>query len=123
MATTSIPENYSSLPWRQIKVLHHPPGAKAATEVIILTINRPEKSNAFTEEIENDMIKAFNLFDVDDRVKAIVVTGSGKTFCAGADLDIGLERTPGENSKDHRDGYASSSDTSRRLFIDVLRID
>jgi enoyl-CoA hydratase/carnithine racemase len=37
-------------------------------------------------------------------VKAIVVTGEGKNFCAGADLEIGLERTEGIGGKDHRDG-------------------
>lgn len=104
MASVEIPGSYSSLQRRQLKVSTHPPNQPSATKVMVLTINRPEKNNAFTVEIEDDMIKAFNLFDVDDRVRAVVVTGAGRTFCAGADLDIGLERTAGEGGKDHRDG-------------------
>lgn len=49
------------------------------------------------------MIKAFEMLDLDDRVKAIVVTGKGKMFCAGADLIDGLHRTKGERNKEHRD--------------------
>jgi enoyl-CoA hydratase/carnithine racemase len=55
--------------------------------------------------MENDLVRAFDLLDQDDRVKAIVITGEGKHFCAGADLEIGLERTEGVGSKEHRDGY------------------
>jgi len=42
-------------------------------------------------------------FDVDERVKVIVLTGAGKTFCAGADLDIGFSSNR-ERPADHRDG-------------------
>jgi enoyl-CoA hydratase/carnithine racemase len=104
MANAAIPKSYSSLPWRHIKISPHPATAPGATRVMILTINRPEKHNAFTTEMEEDMVLAFNLFDVDDRIKAVIVTGAGKYFCTGADLDIGLHRTEGEGSKDHRDG-------------------
>ena len=106
MTNIKVPENYTSMPWRQIEVTSYPvdAGAGSGSNIMVITINRPERNNAVTEEIENDMITALNLFDVDDRVKVVVVTGSGKCFCAGADLDIGLERTPGESSKDHRDG-------------------
>jgi enoyl-CoA hydratase/carnithine racemase len=55
--------------------------------------------------MENDLVRAFDLLDQDDRVKAIVITGEGKHFCVGADLEIGLERTEGVGSKEHRDGY------------------
>jgi enoyl-CoA hydratase/carnithine racemase len=75
---------------------------------MVLTINRPEKFNAFTTDIENELINLLGLFDVDDRVKAIVVTGAGRIFCAGADLEIGLHRSEGDASKDHRDGYATA---------------
>jgi enoyl-CoA hydratase/carnithine racemase len=74
---------------------------------MVVTINRAHKANAFTTEIEDELIRAFGLFDTDDRVKAIVVTGAGKIFCAGADLDIGLHRAEGDKSKDHRDGFVT----------------
>lgn len=104
MASPSVPASYSGLSWGQLTVSTHPVNDPGVTPVMVLTINRPEKHNAFTVEIEDAMIEAFRLFDLDDRVKAIVVTGAGRIFCAGADLDIGLERTPGDRSKDHRDG-------------------
>lgn len=53
-----------------------------------------------TEEME----LAFAMFDVDDRVKCIIVTGHGKIFCAGADLATSFNRTE-EKINDHRDGY------------------
>lgn len=51
----------------------------------------------------NDLIKVYPMFDVDERVKVIVLTGAGKTFCAGADLDIGFQGGK-ERVMDHRDG-------------------
>jgi enoyl-CoA hydratase/carnithine racemase len=54
--------------------------------------------------MEHSLVTAFDLLDLDDRVKAIVVTGKGRMFCAGADLDIGLNRTEGVGDKEHRDG-------------------
>lgn len=54
--------------------------------------------------MEQDLVSAFDMLDLDERVRAIVVTGKGTNFCAGADLDIGLDRTEGIGSKEHRDG-------------------
>lgn len=51
----------------------------------------------------SEMEEAFGLMDVDDRVRCIVVTGSGRMFCAGADLDEGFGRA-GERASMHRDG-------------------
>jgi enoyl-CoA hydratase/carnithine racemase len=58
--------------------------------------------------MEHDLVRAFGLLDQDDRVEAIVVTGEGKHFCAGADMEIGLGRTEGVGGKEHRDGYVLS---------------
>lgn len=54
--------------------------------ILTLTLNRPEHMNAFTVEMANELIHAFNTASEDDEVRAIVVTGSGKAFCAGMDL-------------------------------------
>jgi enoyl-CoA hydratase/carnithine racemase len=59
--------------------------------VATLTLNRPDKMNAFTGQMMLDMIKAFDLTDADDAVKAVIVTGAGKAFCAGADLSQGAK--------------------------------
>lgn len=62
-----------------------------ADGVATLTLNRPDKLNAFTGQMMLDMIKAFDLTDADDSVRAVIVTGAGRAFCAGADLSAGAK--------------------------------
>ncbi|MCP5183187.1 MAG: crotonase/enoyl-CoA hydratase family protein [Pseudomonadales bacterium] len=57
--------------------------------ILTLTLHRPEALNAFNHEMMNEMIDAFDKADADDAVRAIIVTGSGRAFCAGADLSGG----------------------------------
>jgi enoyl-CoA hydratase/carnithine racemase len=57
--------------------------------IATITLNRPEKLNAFTTRMMADMIAAFDATDADDAVRAVIVTGSGRAFCAGADLSSG----------------------------------
>ncbi len=57
--------------------------------IATITLNRPEKLNAFTTQMMSDMIAAFDLTDADDNVRAVIVTGAGRAFCAGADLSAG----------------------------------
>lgn len=57
--------------------------------ILTLTLNRPEQLNAFTVEMANELVDAFNSASVDDSVRAIVVTGAGRAFCAGMDLSVG----------------------------------
>jgi enoyl-CoA hydratase/carnithine racemase len=57
--------------------------------IATITLNRPERMNAFTAEMRDDLIAAFEKTDADDDVKAVIVTGAGKAFCAGADLGSG----------------------------------
>ncbi|KAH8699069.1 ClpP/crotonase-like domain-containing protein [Talaromyces proteolyticus] len=97
-----IPTSYEAVPTTDIKVFHHPRGSKEATSVIVVTLNRPQNQNAFTISMMDDFEKLFPIFDVDERVKVIVLTGAGKTFCAGADLDIGFHGDGGR-SVDYRD--------------------
>ncbi len=54
--------------------------------IATLTLNRPEKLNAFTAQMRDEMIAAFDETDRDDAVRAVIVTGAGRAFCAGADL-------------------------------------
>ncbi|MGI9293542.1 MAG: crotonase/enoyl-CoA hydratase family protein [Pseudomonadales bacterium] len=58
-------------------------------KILTLTLNRPEQLNAFTVEMANELIDAFNHASDDDSVSAIVVTGAGRAFCAGMDLSVG----------------------------------
>lgn len=59
--------------------------------VATITLNRPDKLNAFNTQMMKDMIAAFDATDADDAVRAVIVTGAGRGFCAGADLSSGAE--------------------------------
>jgi enoyl-CoA hydratase/carnithine racemase len=59
--------------------------------IATVTLHRPERMNAFTPEMMREMIAAFDRIDADDAVRAVIVTGEGKAFCAGADLGTGGE--------------------------------
>jgi enoyl-CoA hydratase/carnithine racemase len=80
-----------------------------ADHVLTITLNRPDRLNAFTATMGHELIDAFDAADADDEVRAIVVTGAGRGFCAGADLESGgdtFQRTdaPDEDGRGHRDG-------------------
>lgn len=77
-----------------------------ADRVLTITLDRPDRLNAFTSRIARELIAAFDAADGDDDVRAIVVTGAGRAFCAGADLEPGdATFDPGETVDDeaHRD--------------------
>jgi enoyl-CoA hydratase/carnithine racemase len=57
--------------------------------VLTITLNRPDRLNAFTATMGRELIEALDAADADDDVRAIVVTGAGRGFCAGADLEAG----------------------------------
>ncbi len=62
-----------------------------ADGVLTITLNRPERLNAWTATMGAEMIAALDAADADDEVRAIIVTGAGRGFCAGADLQGGGE--------------------------------
>jgi enoyl-CoA hydratase/carnithine racemase len=75
--------------------------------VLTVTLNRPERLNAFTPQMLIDLLRLCDEIDADDDVRAVVVTGAGRGFCAGADLGGGggTFDASGEESIDrHRDG-------------------
>src|SRR5438477_10654203 len=65
--------------------------------VVTVTLNRPDKLNAFTFTMMMELIDAFDQADADDDVRAVIVTGAGRGFCAGADL------AAGDGTFDYRD--------------------
>lgn len=102
-----LPQSYDDLnkQWTTIRTNHH----AAQPSIIVLTLYRPGKHNAFTDVMRAEIEKAYAMFDADARVKCIVVTGDGRIFCAGADLDVGfgggVNGEEAERLQDHRDGY------------------
>ena len=61
-------------------------------QILTITLNRPEKLNAFTPGMVPELIDCFDRADADDNVRAIIVTGAGRAFCAGADISQGFDR-------------------------------
>ncbi|MCK1575020.1 crotonase/enoyl-CoA hydratase family protein [Bradyrhizobium sp. 174] len=60
-------------------------------QILTVTLNQPEKLNACTGTMERELIDAFDRADKDDEIRAIIVTGEGRAFCAGADLSLGAD--------------------------------
>jgi enoyl-CoA hydratase/carnithine racemase len=76
--------------------------AADAEGVARITLHRPERLNAFTNRMQRELCAAFDRVDADPEVRAVVVTGSGRAFCAGADLGSG-ERTFSGGQRSGRD--------------------
>jgi enoyl-CoA hydratase/carnithine racemase len=57
--------------------------------IATITLHRPENLNAFTPQMRDELVAAFDETDADDAVRVVIVTGSGRAFCAGADLSMG----------------------------------
>src|ERR1700691_4837812 len=62
---------------------------EVADSVLTITLNRPDRLNAWTAQMGAELRAAFDVADADDDVRAIIVTGAGRGFCAGADLASG----------------------------------
>jgi enoyl-CoA hydratase/carnithine racemase len=64
---------------------------EVSEQIATITLSRPDKLNSFTNRMLKEIIAAFDESDADDNVRAVIVTGSGRAFCAGADLSGGGE--------------------------------
>jgi enoyl-CoA hydratase/carnithine racemase len=75
--------------------------------VLTVTLNRPERLNAFDHPMLDDLLRLVDAVDADDEVRAVVFTGAGRGFCAGADLGGGartFDHSDEEPAEQHRDG-------------------
>jgi enoyl-CoA hydratase/carnithine racemase len=98
--------------------------------VLTIRLNRPNQLNAFTVEMANELEDAFNTASEDDAVRAIVVTGNGRAFCAGMDLNstgnvFGLDETvqPGLAEMENLDDptiYKGVRDTGGRVTLAIF---
>ena len=79
-------------------------------DTFVISLNRPEKLNAFTKTMQEELIKVFDYTDQEDDIKSVVITGEGRAYCAGADLVDGpntfnyAEEGNRLSNDDHRDG-------------------
>ena len=79
-------------------------------DTFVISLNRPEKLNAFTKTMQDELIKVFDYTDQEDDIKSVVITGEGRAYCAGADLADGpntfnyAEEGNRLSNDDHRDG-------------------
>ncbi|TQV91998.1 enoyl-CoA hydratase/isomerase family protein [Cordyceps javanica] len=104
MATTvEIPQVYATSAEGEIKVSNYPEAAPGVTPILIVTLNRPKKLNAITGNMIIALIKLFETVTVDDRVKAVIVTGAGKAFSAGIDLSMDTSKLQNEPVGEMRD--------------------
>lgn len=72
--------------------------------ILTITLNRPEKLNAFTADMMRQMVEALDEADANDEVRAVVVTGAGRAFCAGADLSSGSDTFDADARPDRPSG-------------------
>jgi len=75
--------------------------------ILTVTLNRPDRLNAFTETMLRELLDLFDEIDRNDDVRVVIVTGAGRGFCAGADLGGGggtFDHGEQEAAEQHRDG-------------------
>ena len=90
---------------------------EVADRVLTLTLDRPDRLNAFTPTMGRELIDAFDRADADDGVRAIVVTGAGRGFCAGADLAAGGSTF---DWRDRRDGDEIPRDGGGQVALRIF---
>ena len=85
--------------------------------VLTITMNRPERLNAWTPTMFSELMEAFDRADADDAVRAVIVTGAGRAFCAGADLERGGETFA---KREHQDPDSIPRDSGGRLTLRIF---
>lgn len=87
--------------------------------IMVVTLNRPDKLNAYTGAMGAELADAFRRADADDSVRAIVVTGAGRAFCAGADVSGGAKSF--DTSGEHGAGvFGKRAQKSGASFVEAI---
>lgn len=88
--------------------------------VATITLNRPEKLNAYTSVMGEELADAFHAADQDDAIRAIIVTGAGRGFCAGADISAGAGAFDSSSGDTKAFGSSGTADRRRGNFIAAI---
>lgn len=85
--------------------------------ILTITLNRPDRLNAWNREMFDELYDAFDRSDADDDVRVVIITGAGKGFCAGADLSRGADTFEGHAEKIAKAKTGDEGgELSRRIF-------
>jgi enoyl-CoA hydratase/carnithine racemase len=90
---------------------------EVADHVLTITLDRPDRLNAFTPTMGRELLEAFDRADADDDVRAIIVTGEGRGFCAGADLGGGGDTF---DWRDRQEGDAVPRDGGGQVTLRIF---
>src|ERR1700754_3526869 len=85
---------------------------------MIITLNRPDKLNAYTGQMGAEITDAFNRADTDDNIRAVIVTGAGRAFCAGADVSGGAASF--DTAGSHGAGVFASPNPGGGRFVEAI---
>lgn len=89
--------------------------------VLTLTLNRPDRLNAFNVAMGNDWLEVLDAIDADDAVRAVIVTGAGRGFCAGADLGSGGDTFDPAAARESGKGPKEPRDFGGRVTLRIFR--
>ena len=87
----------------------------------VATFNRPDKMNTFNPAMIRDLLALFDLTDADDAVRAVILTGSGRAFCAGADLGSGGETFDYDKRESREDIGGADRDGGGIVTLRIFR--
>ncbi len=88
-----------------------------ADGVFTITLNRPDRLNAWTGTMASELHAALDRADADDEVRAVIFTGAGRAYCAGADLERGTETF---TKRDHEDADTVPRDSGGQLTLRIF---
>ena len=91
-------------------------------QVATITLNRPERRNAYTARLGQELGEAYRECDEDDAVRAVVLTGAGSAFCVGADLDTGAATFSGEARRERGAPPGRRTDNDERHGMQAWRV-
>ncbi|MCK1709883.1 crotonase/enoyl-CoA hydratase family protein [Bradyrhizobium sp. 143] len=103
---------------------------EVADQILTITLNRPERLNTFTDTMRLELVAALDHADEEDNIRAIIVTGKGRAFCAGADLspgasafDIDAVRAPVRRLSDGKVDYSDPNvrDSGGQLTLRIFK--